>query len=44
METMQKINSGKNADLDGARKILDGLTVNKMHVPGYKRVKISCVN
>lgn len=40
LELVQKTASDGKVDSDKIKGVLDGLLVNKIHVPGYKRVKI----
>lgn len=40
LEIVQKTPDGQKASSEEIKKILDGLKVNKLHIPGYKRVKI----
>lgn len=36
----KKVPDGQKANSGEIKKILDGLRVNKLHIPGYKRIKI----
>ena len=40
MELINKMSENKNITLDELKRALDGFEVNKVHMPGYKRVKI----
>ena len=40
LELVQKTASGKKVDSGEFKKILDGLSINKIHMPGFKRLKI----
>lgn len=40
LEIVRKAPANKKIDSKEIKKTLDGLIVNKIHVPGYKKVKI----
>lgn len=40
LEIIQKSSASKKIDSEEIKRTLDGLMVNKIHVPGYKKVKI----
>ena len=40
LEIVRKTSHDKKIDSEEIKTILDGLIVNKIHMPGYKKVKI----